>query len=124
MFFRKPKKIPENKREYVRVPSRNLIKITKLDGTEVEKVSNIFDLSESGARMICYEKLPVNSVLTMLMLFSEEGSAITVEAKVVWAEPLKEKNASYFTGVVFIHTSESNTRLIRRFLSALSGSNP
>ena len=121
MFFKKPKKPADNKREYVRIPSRNLVKITKLDGTEVEKVSNIFDLSEGGARMICYEKLPINSFVTLLMLFLDEDAEISLEAKVVWAEPMKEKNAAYFTGIEFIHLSDVNARIIRSMVAKLAG---
>jgi Tfp pilus assembly protein PilZ len=93
--------------------SRNLIKITRQDGTQIEKPSNIFDLSEGGLRIVCYENFPIGTPLNIELLIAEDVESLKMGANIVWIRPMKDSPGAWFAGVQFADLSEETRIKLR-----------
>lgn len=116
MFFKKKKDEGADRRGFPRLFSRNLVKIMRQDGTPIERLSNIFDLSEGGVRVVCYENFPLGTPLQIVLNLPEAQTSITATAKIVWIRPIKKENGAYFAGVSFDNISESDKQILRRLI--------
>lgn len=115
MFEKKKKDGPE-RRQFPRLPARNLIKIRHAGGKEIEKLSNIFDLSEGGLRIVCHDKLPIGTELEVQVSVPEEQTALDIRAKIVWVKEMKNQKGAFFSGVAFTYIKESDRAMIQNMI--------
>lgn len=120
MFWKKKKESDENKRRFPRLMSRNLVKITRQDGSQIEKLSNIFDLSEGGLRIVCYENFPIGTPLNIELLLAE-GESMKLNANIVWIRPVKDSPGAWFAGVQFADMSDDVRAKLRDIISRYLG---
>ncbi len=116
-FWRKKPESNENKRRYPRLMSRNLVKITRQDGSQIEKLSNIFDLSEGGLRIVCYENFPLGTPLNIELLIAEDVESLRLHANIVWIRPMKDSPGAWFAGVKFADMSDDVRTSLRAIVS-------
>ena len=119
MFFGKKEKPEEavSRRQHPRVTARNLVKISRPDGNVIDRLSNIFDLSSGGLRIVCHEQFPLGTLLEIELNLPERGANIRATGKIVWIKAMKGQKDAYFAGLQFTNLAEQD----RRFLDRISG---
>jgi len=105
-----------SQRRYPRLRAFNLIKFTLADGTQIESISNIVDISENGLKFTCYEHLQEGSSLKMMIAIPEKNREIALDARLVWVKKMKDVKGVYVAGVSFSHISDENRELIRNLV--------
>ena len=113
MFFGKKAK-PEDtsRRQHPRVTARNLVRISRPDGTTIEKLSNIFDLSAGGLRIVCHEPFQPGTLLQVELNLPDRGANISATGRIVWIKPMKGQKDAYFAGLQFTNLMEQDRRLL------------
>ena len=126
MFFGKkpaPKDDGRNRRQYDRVESRNLVRVQREDGSELERLTNIYDLSEGGVRLVCHEALPAGTKLRIILNVPEENASLELKARIAWVCPMKGQKGAFFAGVQFVEVPQKDLELLRRVISRKNPSN-
>lgn len=110
----------QNKRKYVRVVSKNLIKILKSDAFEENKISNIIDLSGGGIRIVTAGKCDIGSKMHIQINLAEEESQIPAEVEVRWIKPWQGRKDVFYIGLEFISLDASDKEILNRFVKRMS----
>ncbi len=120
MFFKKPdpKDDPRNRRRFDRIPARNLVRILRESGEELERLSNVFDLSVGGVRIVCHEALPANTVLRIILNIPEKEATLELRARVAWTCPMKGQKGAYFAGVEFMNMADKDRDILQEIVSS------
>ena len=113
-FAKKAKKAenPDDRRRANRVNARFLVKMTDLAKPGREILTNIYDLSETGVRVVCHAKLPLQTMLRILLNVPDRGLTLPLKGKVVWISPIKGQKGAFFAGVQFVEMSEADRQLL------------
>jgi hypothetical protein len=64
--------------------------------------ASTYDLSISGARILCKGDFPVGHLLHIVVYFKRSGQMLCVDGEVKWS--MKGKGRRYEVGVEFLHT--------------------
>lgn len=110
----------QNKRKYVRVVSKNLIKILKSDAFEENKISNIIDISSGGIRIVTAGKCDIGSKMYIQINLAEEESQISAEVEVRWVKPWQGRKDVFYIGLEFISLDASDKEILNRFVKRMS----
>ena len=116
MFEKKKKDSGSEKRLFPRLPARNLIKIKHAGGGEIEKLSNISDISEGGLRIVCHDRLPIGTELDIQVNVPEKQTVLNLNGKVVWVKEMKNQKGAFFAGVAFTGIKESDRNMVRELI--------
>ena len=120
-FFKKNRATSgKNRRKYERVEIRNLVQIMREDGSEIGGVTNMYDLSEGGLRLICHELFDIHTILKIMLHMPEHNSTITVTAKVLWLLPIKKQKGAYYAGVEFLKMSDQDRNTLKSLIKIYS----
>ena len=117
MFFKKKDDSGKNRRRHERVASRNLVRVLREDGSELERLTNIFDLSEGGVRLVCHEALPGQTPLQIILNVPEENVSLEIRARVTWICPMKGQKGAFFAGIQFTDIKENDREILRRIIA-------
>src|SRR3989344_5056082 len=115
-MFEKKKKDGAERRQFPRLPARNLIKIQRAGGKEIEKLSNIFDLSEGGLRIVCHDKLPIGTELDVQVSVPEKQTVLEIKGKIVWMREMKNQKGAFFAGVAFTNIKAGDRAMIQNMI--------
>ena len=110
----KPKTLT-NKRAFPRAHSRNLVKCTKAD-ENMDHLSNLIDLSETGMRFSSSSKPRIGSVIQMLINLAEESRQVTVLGQVAWVKAIAGSSKGFHVGVSFLQMSHEDRELVSQFV--------
>lgn len=102
-----------SRRQHERVASRNLVRVLRDDGAELERLTNVYDLSEGGLRLVCHEALAPGVLLRIILNIPENGTTLELKARTAWSCPMKGQKGAYFAGVQFLDLSEKNREILR-----------
>lgn len=109
----------QNKRKYIRVVSKNLIKILKSDAFEDNKISNIIDLSSGGIRIVTAGKCDIGSKMDIQINLAEEEVQIPAEVVVRWVKPWQGRKDVFYIGLEFVNLDSSDKNVINRFVKKM-----
>lgn len=120
MFFfgkKRPNKESDGKerRRSPRLAARNLVRVAREDGS-VEELSNIYDISEGGMRIVCHTLFDLQSVLRVTLNIPEKNQSLELKARILWILPMKGQKGAYFAGAEFAGTSDEDRRTLRGFI--------
>ncbi|MDP3919698.1 MAG: PilZ domain-containing protein [Candidatus Omnitrophota bacterium] len=114
---KRAREITECRRKNPRLRCFNLIKFTFSDGTKYETISNILNISETGLRFTCYEPLPANSILKMVIHLREKNIQVPIEARLVWIRKKKGMRGVFVAGVNFLNIDDKSRQQIRDMIN-------
>ncbi len=104
------------KRQEPRVKTSNVMKVTSINGTPKEHLSNLIDISESGIQFLSRDPLEAGHLLEIVMNIPQKKVEIPVMAKVSWVKPGERKSLGYRVGAVFTQVNPMDKTLIRDFV--------
>lgn len=110
----------QNKRKYVRVVSKNLVKILKSDAFEANKISNIIDLSSGGIRIVTAGKCDVGSKMLLQINLAEDDVQITCEVEVRWVKTWQGRKDVFYSGLEFTDLDTADKEFLNRFVKKMA----
>ncbi len=107
------------KRRFIRVPSRNLIRITHTDETSQDILLNLINLSEGGFRLPLPHFRQWPGILRARLNLKEFDCQIPVLFKIVWAQKIPEEGqeAIAYMGVQNLEMSPGHVVLLRGLIA-------
>ncbi len=110
------KRLLVQKRNEFRARTHNVMKVTSVNETRKEYVSNLIDISESGIQFLSHHKFEVGHKLEIVINFPQKKIEIPVFAKVMWIKPGQRKHWGYRVGAAFTDVNPRDKTLIGEFI--------
>jgi len=109
----------EEKRRFVRVPSRNLIRITHTDEIAQDILLNLVNLSEGGFRLPLPRFGHWPGILKASLNLKEFNCQIPVLFKIVWAQKIPDRGRETiaYMGVQNLEMSPGHLTLLRGLIA-------
>lgn len=103
-----------NRRYAERKKTRNLILLSLPAET---KLTNLIDLSESGAQIISSRRLRKNKVIELKINLAEQNREVLLKGKVMWSRMTADRSHLYRVGVHFVEISQEAWMKLHSYLS-------
>ncbi len=118
-----------NRRKTPRVETRNLLKITSIDGKPVNYLFNLVDISERGFRFKNFHSFRSGCEVQGVVNVREFNHQIPMDARIVWSQPITLKvvwtdkpsgeraHHTRHTGAEIVSIADSDRYVLNGFIS-------
>jgi Tfp pilus assembly protein PilZ len=106
-------KAGRDRRQAFRRNTRNLV---MLDDSRVTNISNLIDISETGAQVTSPKPMRKNKIVHLKINLAEKNRQIEVTGKVVWIRTGSGKSPLYRVGVVFVEINKEAWQTLHDYI--------